>query len=593
MRNRRGAVVYVGKAKNLRSRVRQYFGSGSDTRATIPFLVKETHEVDVIVVTSEKEALLLENNLIKEHKPKYNVILKDDKSYISLKINHKHKWPTIRLVRYKGKPKPDGWYFGPYSSAYAARETLELLHRLFPLRQCSDQELARRDRPCILYQMHRCVAPCVGLVSEEEYQNLVRRTARFLRGHDKEILKELEADMQEASDALEFERAGEILRKIRHLERTVEKQRVEKIGQKDTDVLGLFREGEDLVVTRMLFRGGKLMGTEHHAFTGLAQEDDEVLESFILQHYDGVEPLPYEILLPVSLADQRSLEELLGELTSHKVAVVAPQKGDKLALIEMAYANAVIHFRQRKDRGLIVEKTLLEMQDKFRLQNYPNRIECFDNSNISGEHPVSAMVAFKEGEKETKRYRKFRIKGTQQLDDYAYMREVLTRRYKRAKEENDFPDLLIVDGGKGHLNLALKVLEELDVTTVDVIGVAKEHGRHDKGMTGEQVFLPNRKDAIRLARHSSVLFLLQRIRDEAHRVAIGFHRQRRAKKLLTSQVDEIPGIGPVKKKVLLMHFGSVRQILQATEAQLVKVPGLTRQNVEAILHFIEERRSPQ
>lgn len=590
MRSKTGGVLYIGKAKNLRQRVKQYFAPSGDTRTMIPFLTAKVEKIDTIIVHSEKEALLLENNLIKQHKPPYNVIFKDDKTYIALKINTKHPWPMVQLVRYTGRPKADGLYFGPYTSAFSARTTLDLLHKLFPLRQCSDQELARRKRPCILYDMKRCIAPCVNYCTKEEYFRFVNDVIRFLRGYNREVLKDLKEQMQHYSDQMEFEKAQEIYEIIRQIEKTLEQQHVDKPLGKDTDVIALYRQGEEVTLSQLLFRGGKLIGSYNYNFINMSQDDGEVYRSFLLHLSETGADMPHEFLLPVEIEESAVLSEILSTDQAHKVAILSPQKGAKRSLIEMAQANAESTFKREKDEQSIIENTLMQLQEKCRLTQFPKRIECFDNSNISGTNPVSVMVAYTDGRPDKNRYRKYQIKTVDTPNDYATMQEVLTRRYKRGKEENDLPDLLIIDGGKGHLNIALKVLGELNIISIDVIGVAKEGGRHDKGMTAEQVFLPNIKDPIRLNRTSPILFLLQKIRDEAHRFAITYHRKKRAKSTIKSSLDEIPGIGPVKRKTLLKHFGSLKQMLLATREELEQVKGLSQTNIDTLLHFIKLKK---
>lgn len=334
MKGREGIVLYVGKAKNLRQRVKQYFVPGRDGRLMVPYLVAKVESIDTIIVFSEKEALLLENTLIKQHKPRYNALLKDDKTYIALKINNKHRWPTVSLVRYKGVPKPDGLYFGPYTSADSARQTLDLLQRIFPLRQCSDQELARRTRPCILYDMKRCIAPCVNRCTKEEYDAYVNRTIRFLRGQDREIVKELYKEMQDAAEALEFERAGDVQQTISFIERTLEGQMVDRpLGGVDADALAIFREGDEVILTQLIFRSGKLNGSRHYDFTAIAEEDNELLESFILQHYEKQSDLPREILLPVLPDAAEALSEILSK-DRKKISLIAPQKGSVKDLLK-------------------------------------------------------------------------------------------------------------------------------------------------------------------------------------------------------------------------------------------------------------------
>jgi excinuclease ABC subunit C len=587
MKDKQGEVLYVGKAKNLRQRVKQYFVPGRDGRLMVPYLVAKIEEIETIVVSSEKEALILESNLIKKHLPRYNALLKDDKSYIALKIAHKDPWPAVKLVRYRGTPEPDGLYFGPYTSAQAARQTLDLLNRLFPLRQCSDQEFAKRKRPCLLFQMKRCAGPCGQQCTKEEYHHHLQRTIKFLKGQDREVLKDLYEEMERQSEALEFEKAATTLKTIRHIEKTIENQHVDKPLGGDADALGIFRHGEDVILSQLLFRAGKLTGSRHFNFTNIAEDDAELIESFILQHYQTCEEIPPEILLPISLEDEAVLEEMLASKRGRKISLHYPQRGDKKALTDMAYANAEALFRTEKDEEALREKTLLEMQDKLHLSRYPTRVECFDNSNIAGSEPVAAMVVFTDGKKDGKRYRTYRLRIGNKPDDYAAMREVLIRRYKRAKEENDMPDLLIVDGGKGQLNIALQVFEELNVIGVDVIGLAKERGRHDKGMTAEQIFLPYQSEPILLKKTSPILYLLQQIRDEAHRVALAFHRKRRSKKTLHSALDDIPGIGYVKRKTLLNHFGSLKKVEIASEEELRQVKGITAANIAALKAFFQ------
>lgn len=589
MKGKSSNVLYVGKAKNLRQRIKQYFVPGRDGRMMVPYLVAKIADIETIVVSSEKEALLLENNLIKQHQPAYNALLKDDKAYIALKINPRQLWPMLQLVRYKGKPKADGLYFGPYTSAFAARQTFDLLNKMFPLRQCSDQEFARRTRPCLLYDIKRCIAPCVNRCTKEEYDRHVQRSIKFLRGQDKDILQDLYKEMHQAAEDLEFEKASEMLRVIRHLERTIEKQKVDIPLGGDVDALAICREGEEVILSLLVFRGGKLEGSRHYDFSHIAEEDTELLSTFILQNYIENQETPHEVLLQVDLEETSELEEIISSRKRHKTAIFAPSRGHKKALVEMAEANAKATFQARKDKKSIREKALLEMQEKFRLKNYPKRIECFDNSNLSGTGQVSTMVVFTNGEKDTARYRKYKIKTAGASDDYAAMQEVLTRRYKRGIEEGDLPDLVIIDGGKGHLNIARRVLQELNLVTVDVIGLAKEEGRHDKGATAELVYLPDIKEPIILRKTSPVLFLLQQIRDEAHRTAIAFQRKRRSNTLVKSVLDEISGIGSVKKKILLKYFGSLKGILEADEEALRKVKGISQTNINAILSFQRAR----
>lgn len=586
MKDSKGSVLYVGKAKNLQARVKQYFSSHHDERPSIPLLMAKVEQIETIVVFSEKEALLLENTLIKKHKPKYNILLKDDKSYVSLKLT-KAKWPMVQMVRYKGKPPTDGTYFGPYMNAIEARTILDIIQRSFPLRQCSDRELNSRKRPCILYQMKRCIAPCCNKCTEEEYSLHVRRTVQFLKGQDKDLLQSLYQDMEEQSNALEFELAAKTLATIEHIQHALESQLVARVGGVDTDAIGIYREGSEVTICQLLFREGRLSSLESFHFSHVLQDDEELISSFLLQHYSGKKNPPNEILLPLMLEEALSLCELLSEESSHKVSLHTPQRGDKLALIEMAKNNAEATFKKEKDSKNIKQKILLDMQEKLGLENYPHRIECFDNSHLAGGESVSSMIVFLDGEKAPAHYRKYILRETKASDDYAAMYEVLHRRYTRTKKEDLLPNLVIIDGGKGHLNVAKKVFTDLNIIGVDLIAVAKEEARHDKGSSQESIYLLGRKDPLLLPSTSSILFLLQQLRDEAHRFAIIFHRSKLSKKILSTELSKIPGIGPVKQKLLLKTFGSVKRLKEAPKEAIAATKGLSVKDIEAIIYWRE------
>ncbi|MBS3903393.1 MAG: excinuclease ABC subunit UvrC [Anaplasmataceae bacterium] len=583
MKDVAGKILYIGKAKNLKHRLRQYFAKSGDTRSMIPFLTAEVASIDTIVLTNEKQALLLENTLIKKHQPKYNALLKDDKTFINLFINKQHPWPMIRLMRYKGTPKEKGLYFGPYPHAMAARETLDLLNHLFPLRQCSDEELKKRTRPCILHSMQRCIAPCVGKCTKEEYDLFVEGAIRFLRGQDKEILKSLQADMEDASNHLEFERAAALFRTIQQIELLLSPdQLIAKATGQSTDVLAVYRHGYDAVLMQLLWREGKLIGAEHYEFSKIAEDEQELLSTFILQNYKTAELLPHEILLSHPIEHIDALSETLNENSHKKIHLLFPKKGEKRQLIEIGLKNAKIFFTQKKDQRETNEKLLIDLTEICKLTRYPKKIECFDTSNIAGSEHVACMVGFTEGVRDKQRTRLFHIKEAQAGDDYGALREILTRRLIKAKEQEDLPDLLIVDGGKGQLHVALDVLHALDIASIDVLGIAKETARHDKGLTKEKIFLPYHPEPILLDARAPLLFFLQRIRDEAHRIAIGFHRKSKKKNTLKSGLDTLPGIGPIKKERLLRHFGSLKQISLASEEDLLKVQGLTKQDLATL-----------
>lgn len=580
MKDDKGQVLYVGKAKNIRVRLKQYFAEYGDQREMVPYLISQIEAIDTIIALTEKDALILENNLIKLHRPKYNVLLKDDKTFVSLMVT-KHKWPMLQLVRYKGKPKKDGTYFGPYTNALAARQTFDLISRLFPLRQCSDAELAIRERPCLLYDIKRCIAPCVNKCTQEEYQSHVEAAMRLLKGQDKEVLKELKRAMEAASETLEFEKANTFLQMIHQIEHVTQVQHVDNPAAVNCDVVGLYREADAVLIALLFFREGKLIGSEHFSFHLIASNDAEIVESFLLQHYKNLPKLPAEIFVPMELPQQADVEELLS------IAIHAPQKGKKKDLVEMAFRNAQALFVREQDARSLKEKMLLDLQETLQLTRFPRRIECFDTSNISGADPVASLACFVHGEKDKSRTRLFKIKGVEKADDYTAMRQVLQRHFTKEKEKNDFCDLLIVDGGKGQLNIALEVFHDLQIATVDVIGLTKEEARHDKGLTQEKIYVPHRKDPLLIDPRSPLLFLLQKIRDEAHRQAIEFHRKRRAKRTIASSLDEIPGIGPVKRRKLLKRFGSVKSIKAASEEELRSV--LNAKDVETILKWINSQ----
>ena len=396
MKNRKGEVLYVGKANNLKVRIKQYFAPGRDGRPMVPFLIAEVSTIDIIVVPSEKEALLLENTLIKKHQPKFNALLKDDKTFVSLMINHKHAYPMVQLVRYKGKPKKDGLYFGPFTSAYAARQTFDLMGRLFPLRQCSDQELKKRTRPCLLYGIKRCVAPCVNMCTQEEYQKLVEHATDFLKGNNSEVIEQLKREMSQASDNLEYEKAATLLQLIKQIEHITDGSGlVAKAIGKDTDALGLYRQGHDVMISQLFFREGKLIGSEHYSFTDVVESNEELLSSFMIQYYKDRTPLPTQIIIPLDLP--KELEEIL------HLKLLTPQKGEKKEISQMAEKNALELFKQEKDDQELAEKMLLDLQESLHLTRYPERIECYDTSNISGSDLVASMVAFTQGKYDKKR----------------------------------------------------------------------------------------------------------------------------------------------------------------------------------------------
>jgi len=579
-----GEVIYVGKAKSLRARVRQY-ARGGDGRVQIPFLLAQLADVEILMTSSEKEALLLEDTLIKQYRPRYNIRLKDDKSYWHVKVTVQDPWPRLFLTRQIVK---DGSkYLGPFHSSTAVQETLEVIRKIFPLRTCSDTVFRNRTRPCLEYQIKRCLGPCALPVDPEDYQRQLKGALLLLEGKNTELVDQLAARMQEAATDLRFEEAARLRDQVRAISQTGEKQRVALPLGNDQDIFALYREGGFVEVQVLFIRAGKLVGNQEYSFEDNEFPDEEVLGELLTQFYQGDRFVPDEVILPVVLEDTAVREELLAERKGKKVVLLCPQRGDKVRLVEMARENARQSFVEKR-RGIAQkEKTLDSLRRALHLRNAPKRIECFDISNIQGNLAVGSLVVFDEGEPDKNRYRRFRIKTVEGADDFAMMYEVLTRRYRRALAEHDLPDLLMVDGGKGQLGVAVEVFRELGITEVDTIGLAKMRTERDPfgeevSHSAERVFLPGRKNPIVLKPNSTALFLLQQVRDEAHRFAITYHRLLRAKEQLGSPLDVVPGIGPARRKALLRHFGSLKRVYAATVEELTQVPGVTPAMAEAI-----------
>jgi excinuclease ABC subunit C len=577
LRDGHDKVIYVGKAKSLRSRVRSYF-RGGDERAQVRFLVNRVASFETLVTGNEKEAFILENNLIKQYKPRYNIRLKDDKSYVSVKVEDTAGWPRLVVTR---KLVRDGSrYLGPFSSAWSVRDTLGTLRKIFPLRSCSDAVLRNRSRPCIEYQIKRCPAPCCLEVDQDEYARNLAQTLELLEGKNREIVRALDTRMRAAAEAERFEEAGKLRDQIRAIETTVERQQAVAHWGIDQDAFGLYREGGFVEVQVLLVRAGKLTGNQNYSFEDFELPDDEVLSAVLTQFYDGERPVPDTILVPIPLEDAEVRAEYLVERKGRQVEILCPQRGAKLRLVEMARENAAHSYAERRDVGSRRERMLEELQTRLHLRNAPKRIECFDISNIQGNLSVGSMVTFDEGEPCTARYRRYRIRTVEGADDFASMYEVLSRRYRRAREERDFPDLLVVDGGKGQLNVAVEVMRELEIEGVDVISLAKMHVEQDARASAvvrseERVFLPGRKNPVVLRRNSTALFLLQRVRDEAHRFAITYHRELRRRDRLHSRIEDIEGVGPGRRRALLRHFGSLKRLRAASVDEIAAVPGIS------------------
>ena len=590
--NGRGTVLYVGKALSLRARVKQYF-AGHDSRAMVPALVREIADVQVVLTTTEKEALILENTLIKKHQPRYNAKLRDDKNFLHLKLDFRVPWPRLELRR---AIRRDGArWFGPYHSAARARQTLDAVQRHFPLRRCSDRTLSSRTRPCLLHQMKRCGAPCVGAVEREAYLEIAEEAALFLAGRSRELTARLEQRMLAMAGQERFEEAARLRDLLRAVQATVERQRVVDRTLADRDVWGLFREGDRAVAAVLPVRGGFLQDPLVRWVDGALHEDEVLLSTLLNQHYDpaeGEDPrerIPPELLLPVDLEDREALEELLTERRGTRVHLHRPQRGDKLHLMELATRNAQERFMGGTSEEDRLERALEALAKVCRLPGPPHRMECFDNSNLQGSDPVSSMVVFVGGRPHRASYRRYRVKTVEGIDDFGTMREILGRRYRRAIAEDDLPDLVVVDGGRGQLSAAQAVLAELDLHDLPVIGLAKPRGEKRKGKRDalDRIVLAQIKDPVRLRATNPALRLLQRIRDESHDYAVRYHRQVRTKRALTSALDELPGVGPARRKALLTALGSAKAVALASPEELAAVPGIGPRmaaNIHAVMH---------
>ena len=593
MRDKAGKVIYVGKAKDLHSRVRAYFNS-ADERSQVQFLVKRIEDIETLVTTSDKEALILENNLIKQYKPRYNIRLKDDKSYLSIKVTTAHPWPRIFATR---KIVKDGSrYFGPFSSAVAARETIDIIEKHFLLRNCTDHNFRNRSRPCLQYQIKRCMAPCVLPVTEDVYREQVRQAMLFIDGKRQELVAELRQRMQEKSATLEYEAAARIRDQIQAVEKTLEKQRMVAHWGADQDIFGLYREGGFIEVQVLLVRQGKLTDNISYSLEDLEFPDEEIVASVLTQFYQGPRFVPEEILVPVELEERVARAEYLSERKDKKIEIICPQRGDKRHLLEMAEENAKQSFGERHDQEKAREKMLRELQQNLHLKRYPQRIECFDISTIHGAHAVGSMVTFINGEPDKRFYRHFRIRtidASSGGDDFGMMLEMLKRRFARGKEDADLPDLIVVDGGKGQLAMALTAMAELGIEAVDAVGLAKMRVQAaarsaEIERSEERVFLPGQSNPVILRRNSNALFLLQRVRDEAHRFAITYHRKLRSRQTLYSALDRIPGVGGARKRALLRAFGSVKRIEAATLEELLQVPLMNERIAQDILQALQD-----
>lgn len=592
MKDDKHKVIYVGKAKNLRNRVKSYFRKNVDERLYTGYLIRRVEDIDFVLTETEKEALILENNLIKQFKPKFNINLRDDKTFISIKLETKKKFPYPKVVR---QIEDDGaLYFGPYASARAVRETLRYINETIPIRKCPDNVFKRRTKPCLYYQIHKCLGPCCGLVDETTYKELINQIILILKGKHDDLVHLLRQQMYEESKALRYEKAAKIRDCIRAIEETAEKQRIHSMTFVDRDVFGYYKVNNEMYIEVMFIRSGNMEDVASYRFSTNYNTVEDVFRSFLNQFYSQTRFIPSEVIIPVVSTDAKLLSEWLSERKGKKVEVIHPRRGDKMRLVEMAQKNAENACRVSQTCKEDFTRTLHLLKETLKLKQLPERIECFDISNTFGKQAVGSMVTFDHGKPNKSGYKRFKIKTVGQIDDYAMMHEVLRRRYKRAVEEGDLPNLIMVDGGKGQLGVALKVFEELAIGNVDLIALAK--GRTESKISGEkigeQVFVPYLSEPVTPGPASPELLFLDRIRDEAHRFAITYHRKLRDKEYYKSPLDEIPGIGIVRKRALLRCFGAIEGIRNATAEQLVEISKLPPKQAQEIFNYFHSAAKP-
>ena len=576
LRGRDESVLYVGKAKSLRARVRSYF-RGGDARKTLFDLVDRVERIEVIVTQTEVEAFHLEQNLIRRHRPPFNVRLRDDKSYPYIAVTVDDDFPRVMFTR--ERHRRGVVYFGPYASAKKVRETLDVLNRVFPYRPCEGPQPGRHSGiPCLDYHIERCLAPCVGYVSNEDYRAIIERVIEFLSGETRPVIRELEGKMQGAAEKQDFEQAARYRNRLFSVRHLAERQAADKRAIGTVDVIGIAAEGATAAVQIFPLRGGRLV--DRHTFyleNAAGEELPALLEAFCVEYYGSAPAVPPLIVIPAAAGAMTGLEQYLSDLRGSQVEVRAAQRGEKRRLAELAQQNAELALRsdaaQKERKRLRRIEALEELRENLNLESLPIRIECFDISTIQGESAVGSMVVFQDAAPKKAHYRKFGIKGVEGQDDFAMMAEVLRRRFMRYLEERDAspdrhrkfsypPNLLVIDGGRGQLNAVLQVLADLGLQEISAVALAKRF---------EEIYVPNRDDPVQIQRGSEALFLLQHLRDEAHRFAVTYHRTLRDKRTTASALDRVPGVGDRRKKLLLRKFGSVRRILQASEEELAQV----------------------
>lgn len=577
MKDGKGKIIYVGKAISLKNRVTQYFRQNSSHSAKVRAMVARIEDFETILTGTEVEALILECNLIKKHRPKYNISLKDDKTYPYLKVTLQDTYPRVYITR--RVQRDGGKYFGPYTNATALHETLKLLKRLFPIRSCKTME---SKRPCLEYHIKRCLAPCADKISREEYMVMIDDIVMFLEGRTEHVEKSLEQRMLQAADKLEFEQAGRLRDQLLAVQKISEKQRI-VTGVGDQDAIGMARSGIGVCVQIFYVRSGKMVGRDHFLLDGSDDETDEaLLRAFLKQYYNQATFIPREILLPMEILEQELLEEWLEKQKNAKVILAVPKRGTKRDIVEMAIGNAK---KALEDESARIKQTeaqtigaVLDLGKYLGLSRPPYRMECFDISHIQGSETVASMVVFEGGAPKKSDYRRFKIRSAEgKPDDFKSMREVTERRYGKADAE--MPDLIIIDGGKGQLSSACEIIRGAGHITVPVVGLAKRF---------EEVYREGESDPVILPRSSQALYLIQRIRDEAHRFAITYHRKLRNKRNLVSILDNVEGIGPKRRKILLEHFGNIEKIKQASVAEMADLDGMNTPSAEAVYNYFQQ-----
>ncbi len=587
MKGESGEILYVGKARSLRKRVFTYFSASPRFDPKTDALVKQIQSFETILTHTEQEALILEANLIKRHRPRYNIFHKDDKRYPSLRLDPSEPFPTLEGVR---RIRKDGaLYFGPYASAQSMRETLKILYRTFKLRKCKTRPLKARSRPCLNHQMGLCLGPCARTVPESDYRRIVEEVVLFLKGRTPRLIAKVEQEMHQASEGLRYEEAAVLRDKAAALKRTLEKQVSVCTDFKDRDVFAIARLPDLTVVTRLHIRGGFLLGTQHFEFSGTLATDAEALGALIRGYYEKGHPVPEEVLTAIPLEDSGFITDTLSSARGKRVRVLAPRRGEKARLTAMATQNAQSRLKAVAASAAQDLERLQRLQRRLGMQRLPSRIECIDNSTTFGVEPVASLVVFENGTPKRTDYRHYRIRSVENPDDYAFMEEVLRRRFAGGAGK-PLPDLLMLDGGKGQLNVAFAVSRSLDLEKAfHLVAIAKKDRK--KGEKEDKVYILQRADPVRFGRETDLLRLLERIRDEAHRFAVSFHRKKRQARALRSELDAVVGIGEKRKRLLLSHFGGIDRVREASMEALAAIPGMSLRSARAVFEAFRKTSS--